>query len=258
MLESDDESSLLTALSKLGNLTAFKEFQALVREYGGLAKISSLVHSSSSNVKMQALNVLNNLAMDTENQRYLKSLIPDLTHMLRHDSDTISLAVARVLTNLTAVDENHGLIIPHVFLLLEVLRASELTIKLQVLKILVNISTNPQVTENELEIDIQVIRGVGDFLDSSCDDEIVLRSVTCLANILSALRNRWQNRHRSQISTAEFVPENMELRLKELQHHENENIAWHAERALAALQPSVGGETPRTREKIDLIELLQL
>ena len=50
----------------------------------------------------------------------------------------------------------------------------------------------------------------------------------------------------------------MELRLKELQHHENENIAWHAERALAALQPSVGGETPRTREKIDLIELLQL
>jgi len=31
MLESDDESSLLTALSKLGNLTAFKEFQ--VRMY---------------------------------------------------------------------------------------------------------------------------------------------------------------------------------------------------------------------------------
>ena len=49
----------------------------------------------------------------------------------------------------------------------------------------------------------KIIRGIGDFLDSSCDDEIVLRSVTCLANILSALRNRWQNRHRSQISTAE-------------------------------------------------------
>ena len=43
-----------------------------MREYGGLAKISSFVQSSSSDVKMQALNVLNNLAMDIENQRYLK------------------------------------------------------------------------------------------------------------------------------------------------------------------------------------------
>ena len=50
----------------------------------------------------------------------------------------------------------------------------------------------------------------------------------------------------------------MKLRLEELQHNENENNAWHAEKALAALKPSFGGETPRTREKIDLIVLLQL
>ena len=50
----------------------------------------------------------------------------------------------------------------------------------------------------------------------------------------------------------------MERRLTELQHHKNENIAWNAERALVALQPSVDGETPRTRENADLIEVLQL
>ena len=43
----------------------------------------------------------------------------------------------------------------------------------------------------------KIIHDVGDFLDSSCDDEIVLRSITCLKNILSALRNRLQDRHRS-------------------------------------------------------------
>ena len=46
--------------------------QVLVREYGGLRKISSLATSNSQSVKLQALNVMNNLAIDIENQRFLK------------------------------------------------------------------------------------------------------------------------------------------------------------------------------------------
>ena len=49
----------------------------------------------------------------------------------------------------------------------------------------------------------KIIRVVGDYVDVSFDEEILLRSITCLANILSALRNRWQNKHRAHISTAE-------------------------------------------------------
>ena len=50
----------------------------------------------------------------------------------------------------------------------------------------------------------------------------------------------------------------MERRLSDLQHHHNEDIVLHAGRALAALQPSVGMGTPRTRGNADLIEVLQL
>ena len=50
----------------------------------------------------------------------------------------------------------------------------------------------------------------------------------------------------------------MERKLTELQHHQNETIAWHAERALVALQPYAGGETPRARGNADIIEVLQL
>lgn len=199
--------------------------------------------------------------MDVENQQFLKDLIPDLVALLCHEykaSDSIGLAVTRVLTNLTTMDENHCLMTPHLYILLELLRDAEQPIKIQVLKILVNISTNSQVTENELETDIQIIRVVEDYIECTIDEEILLRAVTCLANILCALRNRWQNRHKSQISTAEFVSEDTEKRLYELQHHQNEDIVVHSGRALAALQPSVRGDTPRTRSDTDLIEVLQL
>ena len=51
---------------------SFLYWQVLVREYNGLQKVASFIKSNSQNVKLQALNVINNLAMDVENQRFLK------------------------------------------------------------------------------------------------------------------------------------------------------------------------------------------
>lgn len=46
--------------------------QILVREYGGLTKIPELLEVTSLDVRIQALNVINNLAMDAENQAVLR------------------------------------------------------------------------------------------------------------------------------------------------------------------------------------------
>ena len=48
-----------------------------------------------------------------------------------------------------------------------------------------------------------MIRAIEGFIDISAEYEILLRAVTCLANVLSALNRRWHNRSRSLVSTAE-------------------------------------------------------
>eukprot|EP00795_Rhopilema_esculentum_P002089 gene2089-17660_t len=194
-------------------------------------------------------------------QQYMHELIPDVVGLLRHDqcsSAMVILAAARVLTNLTTLDENHSLLLPHLQVLLEILRISELPVKLQVLKILVNISTNNNIVENELETDIQIIRAVSDVLGVTWDEEILLRTVTCLANILAALRLRWQNKSKSRIRTAEFVSEEMVQNLEELQQHKNEDIVSHTGRALAALQLPAEDRANTSISNVDMIEILRL
>ena len=46
--------------------------QILVRDYGGLSKIPKLLEVTSLDVRIQALNVINNLAMDADNQAVLR------------------------------------------------------------------------------------------------------------------------------------------------------------------------------------------
>ena len=43
-----------------------------MRDYGGLSKIPKLLEVTSLDVRIQALNVINNLAMDTDNQAVLR------------------------------------------------------------------------------------------------------------------------------------------------------------------------------------------
>ena len=49
----------------------------------------------------------------------------------------------------------------------------------------------------------------------------------------------------------------MESKLDELQHHKNETIAWHAQRALIVLQPYAGEEYHRARGNADVIEVVK-
>eukprot|EP00112_Aurelia_sp_Birch-Aquarium-sp1_P002253 Seg1245.3 transcript_id=Seg1245.3/GoldUCD/mRNA.D3Y31 product="Armadillo repeat-containing protein 10" protein_id=Seg1245.3/GoldUCD/D3Y31 len=258
-LDHTNEKIVLCALCSLGNLTAFKEFQILVREYGGLTKIPELLEVTSLDVRIQALNVINNLAMDAENQAVLRSFIPSfVTQLHRATTNGLYLAATRVLTNFSTLDENHSLIVPHLSVLFELLHTSDSSVKLQILKILVNLSTNAQVTENQLETDAQMIRAIEGFIDFSVEYEILLRAVTCLANILSALNRRWHNRSRSLVSTAEFVPEDMQRKLEELLEHHNQEIVYYARTSLQALEPAVAREGSDSLTSIELIEALQL
>eukprot|EP00794_Sanderia_malayensis_P006044 gene6044-6746_t len=264
LLDSVDDEKVSNSLRRLGTLTAFKEFQVLIRELGGLKRIMRLLKSESMAIKGQALNVMNNLAMNAENQVVLRDLIPDLAELLcqRDVPISVHLAVTRVLTNLTTLDENHDLLIPHAVHLFDLLKSSDKSIQLQILKILVNLSTNRQLTENLLEFDLQIIDSISDFVDYSIDEELLLRAITCLTNILSSLKLKWQIGNKRHLSVAEFVPSNMEEKLRELTQHSNEEIRTKSEIGLASLREpgslETSFDTSMSEPASDLVEILRL
>lgn len=260
-LESQEEDVVLGALCQLSNLTAFGEFQILVREYYGLTKIRALLCSRSVDIKIQALNVVNNLAMDIDNQTLLREIIPSLVGILKTPepkSERTLLAVTRVLTNMTTLDQNHDLVIPHLIHLFEILKVSNSQIKLQILKILVNLSTNQKNTEDLLEIDLQIINAIDGFIAYDVPEDILLRALTCLANILLALNRRWQGDNKKFFSASEFVPVDMPARLEKLGHHSSEEIQMKSRSALSVLRGSLSGESSRSLTDAEIVNVLCL
>ncbi|XP_004839781.1 armadillo repeat-containing protein 10 isoform X2 [Heterocephalus glaber] len=189
LLESTEDPIITErALVTLGNSAAFSTNQAIIRELGGIPIVGNKINSPNQSIKEKALNALNNLSVNVENQMKIKVYIGQVCEdVLSGPLDSaVQLAGLRLLTNMTVTNEHQHMLNSFLADLFHVLLTGSGTTKVQVLKLLVNLSENPAMTEGLLSV--QVDSSFLSLFDGHVPQEILLRVLTLFQNINNCLR----------------------------------------------------------------------
>ncbi|XP_057691738.1 armadillo repeat-containing protein 10 [Corythoichthys intestinalis] len=170
-------------LVTLGNAAAFTVNQNVIRECDGIAVIGGFLSDSAQEVKVQALNVLNNLCVNTQNQEELKVYVPQVLELIEMSSvnSDLQLGALRLLTNLSVTDKHHHMLKDSVTLLLSLLVVGNASLQVQTLKVLVNLSSNPDIMDDIVQA--QAPASVMLLFDVQTASPVLLRLLTFAGNL---------------------------------------------------------------------------
>lgn len=180
---SDDPSDRTQFLLTLANAAAFTVNQNQIRELEGIPIIAGFLSDPAPEVRVQALNALNNLCMNIQNQEQIKLYVPkvlELIEMSAVNSD-LQLGALRLLTNLSVTDEHQHLLKGSVTLLLSLLVVSSEALQVQTLKVLVNLSSNPDMMDDIVQA--QAPASVLLLFDTRTSLTVLLRLLTFVGNL---------------------------------------------------------------------------
>nr|XP_027782167.1 armadillo repeat-containing protein 10 isoform X1 [Marmota flaviventris] len=193
LLESTEDPVIMErALVTLGNNAAFSANQAIIRELGGIPIVGDKINNPNHSIKEKALNALNNLSVNVENQIKIKIYIKQICEDVFSGplNSAVQLAGLRVLTNMTVTNDHQHMLKSYITDLFQVLLTGNGNTKVQVLKLLLNLSENPAMTEGLLRA--QVDSSFLSLYDGHVAKEILLRVLILFQNINNCLRMEGQ------------------------------------------------------------------
>ncbi|XP_058379979.1 armadillo repeat-containing protein 10 [Diceros bicornis minor] len=188
LLESTEDPVIIErALVTLGNSAAFSANQVIIRELGGIPIVGSKINNPNHSIKEKALNALNNLSVNVENQIKIKIYINQVCEDVFAGplNSAVQLAGLRLLTNMTVTNDHQHMLNNYITDLFHVLLTGNGSTKVQVLKLLLNLSENPTMAEGLLGA--QVDSSFLSLYDSHVAKEILLRVLTLFQNINNCL-----------------------------------------------------------------------
>uniref|UniRef100_A0A8C5UXI5 Armadillo repeat containing 10 n=1 Tax=Microcebus murinus TaxID=30608 RepID=A0A8C5UXI5_MICMU len=124
LLESTEDPVIIErALVTVGNNAAFSVNQAIIRELGGIPIVGNKINSPDPNIKEKALNALNNLSVNVENQIKIKIYINQVCEDVFSGSlnSAVQLAGLRLLTNMTVTNDHQHMFQSYITDLFQVL-----------------------------------------------------------------------------------------------------------------------------------------
>ncbi|XP_055139482.1 armadillo repeat-containing protein 10 isoform X7 [Symphalangus syndactylus] len=124
LLESTEDPVIIErALITLGNNAAFSVNQAIIRELGGIPIVGNKINHSNQSVKEKALNALNNLSVNVENQIKIKIYINQVCEDVFSGplNSAVQLAGLRLLTNMTVTNDHQHMLHSYITDLFQVL-----------------------------------------------------------------------------------------------------------------------------------------
>nr|XP_035974509.1 armadillo repeat-containing protein 10-like [Halichoerus grypus] len=188
LVESTDDPVITErALVALGNNAAFSANQVIIRKLGGIPITGSKINHPNHSSKEKALNALNNLSVNVDNQVEIKACISQVCKdVLSGPLDSaVQLAGLRLLTNMTVTNDHQHMLSKYITDLFHVLLTGNGSTKVQVLKLLVNLSENPAVADGLLgaQVDFSFLS----LYDGHVAKEILLQVLTLSQNINSCL-----------------------------------------------------------------------
>uniref|UniRef100_A0A3Q1MK64 Armadillo repeat containing 10 n=1 Tax=Bos taurus TaxID=9913 RepID=A0A3Q1MK64_BOVIN len=164
LLESTEDPVIIErALVTLGNNAAFSANQIVIRELGGIPIVGSKINNPNQSIKEKALNALNNLSVNVENQIKIKVYVSQVCEDVIAGplNSAVQLAGLRLLTNMTVTNDHQDMLSSYITDLFHVL-----------------------VTGNgSTKVDSSFLS----LLDGHVPKEILLRALTLLQNITNCL-----------------------------------------------------------------------
>ncbi|KAF3821417.1 hypothetical protein GH733_010995 [Mirounga leonina] len=124
LLESTDDPVITErALVTLGNNAAFSANQVIIRKLGGIPITGSKINHPNHSTKEKALNALNNLSVNVDNQVKIKAYISQVCKdVLSGPLDSaVQLAGLRLLTNMTITNDHQHMLSKYITDLFHVL-----------------------------------------------------------------------------------------------------------------------------------------
>ncbi|KAM5189427.1 armadillo repeat-containing protein 10 isoform 2-T2 [Callospermophilus lateralis] len=124
LLESTEDPVIMErALVTLGNNAAFSANQAVIRELGGIPIVGDKINNPNHSIKEKALNALNNLSVNVENQIKIKIYIKQICEDVFSGplNSAVQLAGLRVLTNMTVTNDHQHMLKSYITDLFQVL-----------------------------------------------------------------------------------------------------------------------------------------
>ncbi|XP_063582180.1 armadillo repeat-containing protein 10 isoform X1 [Pongo abelii] len=124
LLESTEDPVIIErALITLGNNAAFSVNQAIIRELGGIPIVANKINHSNQSTKEKALNALNNLSVNVENQIKIKIYISQVCEDVFSGplNSAVQLAGLRLLTNMTVTNDHQHMLHSYITDLFQVL-----------------------------------------------------------------------------------------------------------------------------------------
>ncbi|XP_049805295.1 uncharacterized protein LOC126248388 isoform X5 [Schistocerca nitens] len=190
LLHTNDDLLLEKTLMTIGNCGTFSANQDTLREAGCLFRIQNLLTHPRLAVKLAAIKALGNLALNQENQKELKGVIPILlSYVLRErQSEKLVMSSLVTLTNIAAFPDWHDEYYSLLHTLYNLVDSAPPQMKLQALKLLVNLSCNEDMVPSLLAA--QAPRRLIYLLDPSTNEEILLRVTTLLANLTTVAKDQ--------------------------------------------------------------------
>uniref|UniRef100_UPI00358EFA17 armadillo repeat-containing protein 10-like n=1 Tax=Myxine glutinosa TaxID=7769 RepID=UPI00358EFA17 len=154
--QSPDDDLAERILVTLANSAAFTGSQNSIREMSGLPVIARYVHSTEQRLQIQALNALNNLAMNVENQKHLQAYVVDVFEagLEAGALEDVQLAALRVLTNVTVTGRIHDSFFTYLPAIWAMLQLPNTVLQVQVLKLLVNLSGDEAMKAEMLDLEV--------------------------------------------------------------------------------------------------------
>ncbi|XP_008590554.1 PREDICTED: armadillo repeat-containing protein 10, partial [Galeopterus variegatus] len=161
---------------------------AIIRELGGIPIVGNKMNSPNHSIKEKALNALNNLSVNVENQIMIRIYISQVCEDVFSGplNSAVQLAGLRLLTNMTVTNDHQHLLDSYITDLFHVLLTGNGSTKVQVLKLLLNLSENPAMTEGLLGA--QVDSSFLSLYDGHVAKEILLRVLTLFQNINNCVK----------------------------------------------------------------------
>ncbi|XP_046984848.1 uncharacterized protein LOC124555094 isoform X4 [Schistocerca americana] len=190
LLHTNDDLLLERTLMTIGNCGTFSANQDTLREAGCLFRLQNLLTHPRLAVKLAAIKALGNLALNQENQKELKGVIPILlSYVLRErQSEKLVMSSLVTLTNIAALPDWHDEYYSLLHTLYNLVDSAPPQMKLQALKLLVNLSCNEDMVPSLLAA--QAPRRLIYLLDPSTNEEILLRVTTLLANLTTVAKDQ--------------------------------------------------------------------
>uniref|UniRef100_A0A5F9CZU6 Armadillo repeat containing 10 n=1 Tax=Oryctolagus cuniculus TaxID=9986 RepID=A0A5F9CZU6_RABIT len=109
LLESTEDPVITErALVTLGNSAAFSANQAIIRELGGIPVVGNKLNNPNQSIKEKALNALNNLSVNVENQVKIKvQVLKLIVNLSENPAMTEGLLTAQVDSSFLALYDGH-------------------------------------------------------------------------------------------------------------------------------------------------------